>query len=78
MLSSSICKSQIITLPCGFEKDLSSLKLKLLLNRIATPALAPMQQLKIVSYPHSALHIDMFFFRAVRFLEHAYRKSFFF
>ena len=44
------------------EKDSSCLKLKLVLNSIATPALAPVQQLKIVSYPHSTVHIEMFIF----------------
>ena len=39
-------------LSCESEKGLSILKLKLLLNNIATLALAPAQQLRIVSYPH--------------------------
>ena len=53
--------SQIINRPFGSQYTRFISKSNVLLNKIATPALAPVQQLKYDLYPHSADHnVDMF------------------
>ena len=49
--------SQIMNRPLGSQYTRFISKSNVLLNRIATPALAPVQQLKKDLYPDSADHI---------------------